>query len=1174
MKNRILYLLLVFLYASLVSGCLGDELSPVVSDRQIRLSTYVPSPIIATKAAGIDYIYDYFEPTGNLEFSFIRWNQGGSNDPVQLFESNLLNATLGDPVPTDSWKRYVNFETVQFFDNDHTKECGFAGCYPSINDARWDKTNFATGRKLAYNIDGKTDVMFSDFKKGNYNTGIEPLTFKHALCLYKIYAYAVDQDSKDEWGKIDAVTFINLPVQLNVTLPEDITVEGVQPVFFYSEEYAKQHIILDPALDGNSDGVVDELDAKGYPKSVQNNEGLSIPAGYSADNLQYVGAILGGAPETVLGINVTMDDPDIIAESAVSIARDFQPGYTYNIILRFSTHGIVNASVTVEDWPDEPIEVPDDNTNTSTQRFFTNLSRYGTANSYVVSSANMGYAFDCTKKGNGINTLTDWKGDTFVLQDPETSINPSDIDKVEVIWSDVVLMKEDDGWKASDSEQHNQELITLVSDKPVDNMVLFEVVGFDDSEGNEDYRLKYKGNALIGAYDKNGDLLWSWHIWVTDKPLNLNYGNGFTSQDRNLGALSSDPNDFVLNKVAVSGLCYQWGRKDPFNPNTCNDPNHLHTYKVSIADGQKGIDVAHKNPLEFYVGDGSNWCYGSNDYMWGYLSDQDETVKTMYDPCPPGYRVNGNSLWEIQSNESSSAPDLAGQNRNAGYLFDIGNRFDIYYPASSYFNANGGVVNSSDVYQYSANPGYSFHYPPVNAGQTLTQVNRAEAHPVRCVLENSKKAITDLSREQTANCYIVENSGYYKFNAKIPGNGVGSIGIQAGEGVIKKIDVDAGVNLSAVAKVDVLWWQGDLTSGSSYMDFVSSPDSEGIAAGECPITIMDYNSLETTNIDDDGYAYFQIEKSKMQNANVILAGFDINGNILWTWHIWMLPDGLDLVRFGQYSVMDRNVGATFAPTSATEVKDVNALSTYGFYYQWGRKDPFVPPHVYNPTGGRTSSPWFYKNPSTGEWEKKSELLANERAESWLVTDVIKNPTVLYYKAGDSWQTTYSASAETDGPVGHMWGYTGLDGVESYSAAKTMWDPCPPGYKLIDHTVIGSSDMWNRNPWTTEYDRRTHNTLENDEFGLYVNGETFWGLYIWGNWLTKNYIQTDNRGFWLPYSRGISDTGEYVTSDEGRIHTACPFRGFKTRTFLYNYEVFTHSVVYTHSIANTVRCQKE
>ncbi|MCX8534496.1 T9SS type A sorting domain-containing protein [Chryseobacterium luquanense] len=92
-----------------------------------------------------------------------------------------------------------------------------------------------------------------------------------------------------------------------------------------------------------------------------------------------------------------------------------------------------------------------------------------------------------------------------------------------------------------------------------------------------------EGNAVI-VFRVNGEIFWSWHIWVTDDPTNGSTYKSFAGvkreksdgtieiipdvewkwMDRNLGALSNSNTANDWNKSG--GLLYQWGRKDPIPP--------------------------------------------------------------------------------------------------------------------------------------------------------------------------------------------------------------------------------------------------------------------------------------------------------------------------------------------------------------------------------------------------------------------------------------------------------------------------------------------------------------------------------------------------------------------------------------------------------------------------------
>lgn len=189
-----------------------------------------------------------------------------------------------------------------------------------------------------------------------------------------------------------------------------------------------------------------------------------------------------------------------------------------------------------------------------------------------------------------------------------------------------------------------------------------------------------EGNALVAAVDDAGNVLWSWHLWVTDYNPDATAftteanadGTTWTFMDRNLGALSADPSA----GFATHGLIYQWGRKDPFpapvsyteldeNYNyvsgkdgeaTLYDIENNKLSKISsLTDVHGTVDLSVANPMTFYAmtyiytgeldeyGDeirlndplSGDWSDVSDDDRWGGVSMK----KSMYDPCPPGWKV-------------------------------------------------------------------------------------------------------------------------------------------------------------------------------------------------------------------------------------------------------------------------------------------------------------------------------------------------------------------------------------------------------------------------------------------------------------------------------------------------------------------------------------------------------
>jgi hypothetical protein len=135
-----------------------------------------------------------------------------------------------------------------------------------------------------------------------------------------------------------------------------------------------------------------------------------------------------------------------------------------------------------------------------------------------------------------------------------------------------------------------------------------------------------EGNALIAVRDVAGTILWSWHIWITDMPEEQEYINSygnFVVQDRNLGATRADRGSGDEWKQSC-GIDYYWGRKDPFM-------GYCHTSSSSSYTIAETIN----NPTVKYT----SWGDGPSSNLWSPHS------KTIYDPCPVGYRVAPNDIW-------------------------------------------------------------------------------------------------------------------------------------------------------------------------------------------------------------------------------------------------------------------------------------------------------------------------------------------------------------------------------------------------------------------------------------------------------------------------------------------------------------------------------------------------
>lgn len=163
-----------------------------------------------------------------------------------------------------------------------------------------------------------------------------------------------------------------------------------------------------------------------------------------------------------------------------------------------------------------------------------------------------------------------------------------------------------------------------------------------------------EGNAVIATFDKEGKILKSWHLWVTnynpdseketDATITV---NGYTMMTRNLGAMSKvkDEKTSILNSY---GLFYQWGRKTPFpgpltydctngsSAATYNEGQHRIYLEPRAATAETGTpDYILQNPMAYLTTEkkDDDWAAAGIQPLWS------AERKSADDPCPKGWRV-------------------------------------------------------------------------------------------------------------------------------------------------------------------------------------------------------------------------------------------------------------------------------------------------------------------------------------------------------------------------------------------------------------------------------------------------------------------------------------------------------------------------------------------------------
>ncbi|WP_431431755.1 fimbrillin family protein [Bacteroides hominis] len=261
-----------------------------------------------------------------------------------------------------------------------------------------------------------------------------------------------------------------------------------------------------------------------------------------------------------------------------------------------------------------------------------------------------------------------------------------------------------------------------------------------------------QGNAVIAIKDASNNVLWSWHIWVTDENIDnvievTNYQNvKYNIMPVNLGWCDDDVTTYAersckvrftagdaskevtIRQVSASITIrgnhpyYQWGRKDPLRPSnglantnkTWYDKNGTSSQSNPATENfSAGVTCIMNYILKPDVM--QNQVSGDNAYanLWSvdntvYTANDNPVVKTVYDPSPVGFKLppgnvftgftttGGSTSTSSEINGTWSSSSLKGWN----FYTDSSKSKTIFFPASGYRYRSNGMVSSVGSYGF------------------------------------------------------------------------------------------------------------------------------------------------------------------------------------------------------------------------------------------------------------------------------------------------------------------------------------------------------------------------------------------------------------------------------------------------------------------------------------------
>ncbi len=297
---------------------------------------------------------------------------------------------------------------------------------------------------------------------------------------------------------------------------------------------------------------------------------------------------------------------------------------------------------------------------------------------------------------------------------------------------------------------------------------------------------------------------------------------------------------------------------------------------------------------------------------------------------------------------------------------------------------------------------------------------------------------TNLSASSAANCYLIKTPGVYYFDVTTMGNGVVTAGATA-----------AGLDgkLSGISTVEQYYSDGP-NSAYAGINGVTA-ENENTTDGATFIDRLGLSNGGYFLSKDKTKVYFKTTASLTYGTSLVSVK-DENGTTLWSWHIWSNPTVKDVTCFGA-TFMSACLGAHH------DGEEYNSEGFNGYYYQWGRKDPFQQAiNVNHPTTTILNTPFAsYASRQNGTL---AQSIANPHAfyggyrndDGILTTDWAgpgENNMANYTPYYDWWCKGVTASVAPtteNGPI---------TAINFTDAMKTMFDPCPPGYHVPALNVI-------------------------------------------------------------------------------------------------------------------------
>ena len=257
------------------------------------------------------------------------------------------------------------------------------------------------------------------------------------------------------------------------------------------------------------------------------------------------------------------------------------------------------------------------------------------------------------------------------------------------------------------------------------------------------------------------------------------------------------------------------------------------------------------------------------------------------------------------------------------------------------------------------------------------------------------------------------------------------------------------------------------------------------------------HSPSITHVGGEGFLDFEVTAADIQSGNAVVAVTKSDGagskTVLWSWHLWFAPkDALDKIKVTNHQNVNYYFtketlgwkptqwsGSTYSSARTVKVKVEQTVANNG------AKAYTVINITQNPGGVRKGATTLYQFGRKDAFPgvAKADLASNSHftenaGDNMSIENGIQHPD-LYYTWGSNWENNYSYN--------NLWSADNTArGFNDNSVVKTVYDPCPVGFKMpASNAFTGFTTTGQNSSTQSELNIEDSQTFQNNL------GHNFW-----------------------------------------------------------------------------------